>query len=155
MKLLPTEEKLVTSDAGRLTLTNQRVFMHNTIWGEPVTTSIFLEDISAIEVKHKGIHALWIMAAILFIIDFYLDQLHLQVPQVQLYHSTSGSYGFGFALFLLITWWLTRRRIVTIASKGGPALSFTTRGITTENIHNFIDRVSLAKQQRVQYLAGL
>jgi hypothetical protein len=155
MTLLPNEEKLITSDAGRLTLTNQRVFMHNTVWGEPITTSIFLEDVSAIEVKHKGIHALWIMAAVLFTIDFYLDQLHLQVPHLELYHSSSGSYGFGFGLFLLIIWWLTRRRIVTIASKGGPTLSFTTRGITTESIHSFIDRVSLAKQQRVEKLAGL
>ncbi len=54
MKLLPNEEKLITSNEDRIILTNFRITKRDEIWGKSYRISIFLEDISSIEVHFKS-----------------------------------------------------------------------------------------------------
>ena len=54
MKLLQNEEKLITSEEDRMILTNYRITKRDEIWGKSYKISIFLEDISSIEVHFKS-----------------------------------------------------------------------------------------------------
>lgn len=54
MKLLPNENKLLTLNEDKIILTNLRIQMTDSVWGQSFSISIFLEDISSIESKYKS-----------------------------------------------------------------------------------------------------
>ena len=72
MKLLPNEEKLITSNEDKIVLTNHRIQMTDSFWGQSFTISIFLEDISSIEIKYKSNILLLILGAICVLGGFYM-----------------------------------------------------------------------------------
>ncbi len=54
MQHLPDEEILVTSNQDTIVLTNQRIHMSDKQWGRTYQITIFLENISSIEVLYKS-----------------------------------------------------------------------------------------------------
>jgi hypothetical protein len=145
MKLLPNEEMLITSNENKIILTNHRIQMTNSVWGQSFTVSIFLEKISSIEIKYKSNILLIILGAICVLGGFYI----------------AGRGGEGmiggliFGGFFLAIWWFTRQHIISISSDGGASLNFVMKGMGDEEINDFVHNVSLAKQTRVNQLAKL
>ena len=54
MTLLPNEAKIITSDDEKIILTNHRIQMTDSVWGQSFFICIFLEDISSITIKYKS-----------------------------------------------------------------------------------------------------
>lgn len=147
MKLLPNEEKLITSNADKIILTNHRIQMTDSVWGQSFTVSIFLEDISSIEIKYKSNILLIILGVICVLGGFYMAG------------QSRGSEGMIAGLVLggifFAIWWFTRKHIISISSDGGSSLNFMVQGMGDEKINDFVHNVSLAKQTRVNQLAKL
>ena len=143
MKLLPNEEKLITSNADKIVLTDHRIQMTDSVWGKTFTISIFLEDISSIETKYKSKILFIILGAICVLGGVYI----------------AGEYSADEGIALLIlgviffaVWWFTRKHIVSISSDGGSSLNFMVHGTGKEKIQDFVHSVSVAKQKRVNQL---
>ena len=147
MKLLPNEEKLITSNEDKIILTNHRIQMTDSVWGQSFTISIFLEDISSIEMKYKSNILFIILGVICVLGGVYMG------GQNGGSESMIGGLVLGGIFFAL--WWFTRKHIISISSDGGASLNFMVQGMGDEKIANFIHNVSLAKQTRVNQLAKL
>jgi len=139
MNLLPNEEKLITSDNNNIVLTNYRIQMTDSEWGQSFSISIFLENISSIEIKYKSSIILLILGAISAIASIYLKN-----PE-----------GFIICAILFAAYWFTRKHIISISSDGGSSLTFLVQGMDDEKINDFVHNVSLAKQTRVNQLYKL
>lgn len=146
MKLLPNEEKLITSNEDKIILTNHRIQMRDSVLGQSFTVSIFLEDISSIEIKYKSNILLIILSAICVLAGFYMAGQRGSEDMI-------GGLVLGGIFFAI--WWFTRKHIVSISSDGGASLNFMVQGMGDDKIADFIHNVSLAKQTRVNQLAKL
>ncbi len=143
MKLLPNEDRLLSSNGDKVILTNYRILMTESVWGQSFSISIFLEDISSIETKYKSNIFLLIIGAICVLVGFY-----------------SATNGGGQAMVIGVViggiffaiWWFTRKHIISISSNGGALLNFMVQGMDDDIINNFVYRVSLAKLTRVNQL---
>lgn len=147
MKLLPAEELLLSSNENKIMLTDHRLCMKDGNSESSYSISMFLEDISSMEVKYRSRPFLWIMALLCGIGGVYL-----------LSERSSGDFGYAvlaFAVAFLIAWWLSRKHVVAISSNGGAPLIFEIQGNSSEKINDFIYRVALAKQVRVNRLARI
>jgi len=151
MKLLPNEEKLVTSNEDKIFLSNHRIQMTDSAWGQSFTISIFLEDISSIEIKYKSNILLLILGAICVLGGFYMGGFNF----------IQGRGGEGMISGLVVggiffaIWWFTRKHIISISSDGGSSLKFMVQGMGDDKINDFVHNVLLAKQTRVNQLAKL
>lgn len=143
MKLLPNEEKLITSNADQVVLTDHRILLNERVWGRAYTNSIFLEDISSIETEYKSNPLLLILATLCILGGIYLDSVS--------YHSRGNALiGCILGVFLLAIWWFGRNHIVSIEPNGGSALRFAVWGKI--EIGDFIHQVSVAKQKHINLL---
>lgn len=147
MKLLPNEEKLITSNEDKIILTNHRIQMTDSVWGQSFTVSIFLEDISSIEIKYKSNILLLILGAICVLGGFYVG------GQGSGIEGMLGGIVLGGIFFAV--WWFTPKHIISISSDGGASLNFMVKGMGDDKINDFVHNVSLAKQTRVNQLAKL
>ena len=144
MKLLPNEEKLITSNADKIILTNHRIQMTDSVWGQSFTISIFLEDISSMEIKYKSNILFIILGVICVLGGVYTAGQHGGSEAM------IGGLVLGGIFFAL--WWFTRKHIISISSDGGASLNFMVQGMGKDKIADFIHNVSLAKQTRVNQL---
>ena len=144
MKLLPNEEKVLTSNDDKIILTNYRIQMMDKEWGQAFNISIFLEDISSIEVKYKSHIYLLIIGIICVLAGFYMGGQH----------SGSNSLIGGLVLggIFIAIWWFTRSHVISIGSDGGSSLNFLVTGMSEDAINDFTDKLSLAKYNRVNLL---
>lgn len=146
MKLLQNEEQLLTSNGDKIILTNHRIQLTDSVWGQSFSISIFLEDISSIETKYKSNILLLILGAICVLGGFYIAGNGGGQAMV-------GGIVIGGIFFAI--WWFTRKHIISISSNGGASLNFIVQGMGEDIINNFVYRVSLAKQTRVNQLHKL
>lgn len=146
MKLLPNEEKLITSNKDKIILTNHRIQMTDSVWGQSFTISIFLEDISSLEIKYKS----YILFIILGVICLYGGVYMAGQEESE---AMIGGLVLGGIFFAL--WWFPRKHIISISSDGGASLNFMVQGMGDDKIADFIHNVSLAKQTRVNQLHKL
>src|SRR5260221_1634856 len=110
MKLLPNEEKLMSSKDDKVVLTNYRIQNNDSQWGKSFTQIIFLEDISSIEVKYKD-STLFLMLAVICIVAAILGGLSGNREGSNI---MSGGILFGLIFFIL--WWVSRKHTITISS---------------------------------------
>jgi hypothetical protein len=54
MMLLSNEEELISSNGGKIILTNQCIHQDDREWGNAYSITIFLEDISSIEMRYSS-----------------------------------------------------------------------------------------------------
>jgi hypothetical protein len=71
MQLLPNEEILVSSNQDKVILTNQRIHLSDSEWGKSYQITIFLEDISSIEMLYKSNPLLLVLAAVCFLVGLF------------------------------------------------------------------------------------
>jgi len=139
MQLLPNEEKLLTSNGDKIILTNHRILMTDSVWGQSFSIIIFLENISSIEKKYKSNILFLIGGALIVLVGFYAGN-----------QDTVGGLVLG-GIFIAI-WWLTRKHVISISSNGGSSLNFMLQGMSDDKINDFVHKVSIAKQTRVNQL---
>ncbi len=118
MKLLPNEEQLFISKNKKMILTNHRVQMVESEWGQSSSITIFLEDISSIEKKFKSDIWLLILAPLIILSGFFLGSFY--VSEI----ATLAGIALGF--LCLGIWWATRKRLISISSKSPAEMSYST-----------------------------
>ena len=140
MNLLPNEIDIDITNNSGIGLTNYRIYkIDKDLWGNSQMISIFLEDISSIEVKYKNYIILLILAVIVVLYGFFESHGDLL-------------YSLGLAGLLVLIWFVTRKHVISIASNGGAVRDNLIAGIGKDSISKFIDQVSLAKFNRVNDL---
>ncbi len=144
MILLPNEEKLLSSNNDKVVLTDLRVRMTDYALGKTYTIIIFLEDISSIEVRYKSQIILLILAGISVFGGFFMNSGY--------HEDSSVMWGFVLGAMFFIAWLLTRRHIISIASDGGAVINFIVEGMSEDKVSDFVDRLSLAKHERINKL---
>lgn len=139
MNLFPGEEYLVRSNNERLVLTTHRIELSSKDWGASYRNTLFLEDISSIEVRYTSLSLALIIGVILIVGGF----MWAAQADVQLFNA--ATIGGGFAVLIYI---LSRRHVVSICPNGGHALNFEVGSMSSEEINDFVDKVQLAKAAR-------
>jgi len=145
--LLSNEEEIVSSNGGKVILTNQRICMNDTDWGQSYSITIFLEDISSVEMRYTSkvvFIILGVVAALLCSYMYFNDNEG----------NPAGGCLIATIIFFLL-YWFTRKQIVSITSNGGKALNFEAASLPEYEVLNFLAKVQEAKLQRVGALAGL
>lgn len=102
MKLLKNEEKLLSSNADKIVLTNQRIMMAEKVWGKSIKISICLEDISSVEIHYRS----YIVFLILGII--------LALAELIMIIGDFGNFRFGgilLGIIFIAIWWFTRKHL--------------------------------------------
>jgi hypothetical protein len=144
MKLLPNEQKLITSNNDKVILTDHRIYMTEKEWGQSYSNSIFLEDVRSIETKYKS-YIMFIILGVLFFLAsiFFAGQT-----------KSGGLFLFGIIICIVFfgTWMLTRKHVISITSVNGTSLNILVKSMSEDAINNFVYRVSLAKQERLKLL---
>jgi hypothetical protein len=146
MKLLPNEQRLISSNENKVILTDHRIEMTDSVWGQSFTISMFLENISSIEVKYKHKLLVLILACLFVVSGLYLAQFRSQGPM-------AGAFFLGALCF--VWWWFTRRHVISISPDGGSSLNFEVQGMSSASIDEFICSVATAKQNRIAQLYKL
>jgi hypothetical protein len=144
MILLSNEEEILSSNGRKIILTNQRIHMSDKEWGSSIGITIFLEDISSIEMRfssQKLFLALSIIAALVSYMTYSDGNENAAV---------GGSLVAAILFFLL--YWFTRRHIVSITSHAGTSLKFDASSLPEYEMLKFLSKVQEAKLQRVNKL---
>ncbi|SRX54805.1 hypothetical protein [Aequorivita sp. CIP111184] len=144
MKLLPNEEQLLISKNKKMILTNHRVQMVESEWGQSSSITIFLEDISSIETKFKNDIWLLILAPLIILSGFFLGDFYIG--------EIATLAGITLGVLCLGIWWATRKRLISISSNGGSQLNFAPRGMDIDKINDLVQAILIAKQARVDQL---
>ena len=144
MKLLTNEKTLVSSNGNKIILTDHRIQMTDKALGQAFTISIFLENISSIEIKYKSNIMLLILGGLAIIGGGILG---LQPRPNNLFMS-----GVIVGIILIAIWWFTRKHIISITPNGGASLDFMVQGMKEEQINDFVHNVSQAKLTRMNAL---
>lgn len=147
MKLLQNEVKLFSSNEDKIILTDDRIMMRDEVAGKAYKISIFLEDISSIEVQYKSNTSLLIIATVLALASL--------VIMSGKGGGQTAVVGLVIAGFFITIWWITRKHLMTISSNGGSSLNFLVQGMSDDEIEDFITTVQAAKLKRVNQLFKL
>ena|SRR6218665_320052 len=151
MKYLPAETLIAASRGDKLVLTNHRIQMTDSnFWGQSFTISIFLEDISSMEVKHKS-NTLLLMLGIICVLGGFIRNGFMDIVGSE--YAMFAGFVLGGIFFAI--WFFTRKHIISISSNGGSSLNFIAQYMSDEKIDDFLYNVSLSKQTRVNQLAKL
>jgi hypothetical protein len=144
MKLLPNENKLITSNLNKVVLTNYRIQMTDTLWGQSYNVSMFLEDISSMEIKFKNNLILLALSVAAMISGLMMPGGYRESSPMLPFVVVAG--------ILFIIWWFTRKHVISISSNGGATLAFEIKGMSKGSIDSFVSDVSLAKLNRINEL---
>src|SRR5580658_7309439 len=147
MQPLADEEILVNSNQDKIMLTNQRIHLSDREWGRAHQLTIFLENISSIEMIYKSNPLLVILMGVCLLVGLYASSRGYQSDTIL----QNGC--FIFSVIFLVFWIFSKSRMVTIHSRGGSKLNFRVTGMKTSEVIGFIDKVIAAKAARAKYLA--
>lgn len=144
-QLISGESILQYSDNGLITLTTHRIRCQNKIWGESNFISIMLEKISSVQVIGNSYPMLLVVGILVGLVGLYL-------ASNQQNSSGGGMIAILLAVGFIIAYFVTKRNICIIASDGGNRIVFRTEGMDTETLIGMVDKIELAKNNRVNQL---
>ncbi|HYE55516.1 MAG TPA: hypothetical protein VD996_11755 [Chitinophagaceae bacterium] len=147
MTHLPGEEQLIASNGGKIILTNLRVYMKEKEGTGYYVNSIFLEEISSVELRFKSnISLAW------------LGPVAIMAGLLLYNNAVVSSWAPGLLILtgvvLLALYFISRKRVVCITSRGGSSLNFDTAKISGEEVEKFMTNVQEAKLKRIHSLSG-
>ena len=149
MTLLANEHEVLTSNENKIVLTNKRIQMTEKEWGRSCKITIFLENISSMQILYKS-NILWLILAILSLLFFGFALL--RNDRFEYYDKTPMQISFVVGLVFIALYSFSRRHIISIHSNGGKPLEFTINRMSDSQIEHFFDKVQVAKDERIQEL---
>jgi hypothetical protein len=145
MKLQANENIILNSDDNKVVVTNLRIRMQEKEWGRFYTINIYLEDISSIQTNYKSYVILLILACLAFI-GGISEVMNLRADE----HSNMLAFIIG--TILLLAWFFTKTRIVSFYPDGGKPLVFSANKMDEVRVQDFIEKVQVAKTERIKEL---
>lgn len=139
MNLFPGEELLVRSNNERIILTTHRIELSSKEWGTSYRNTIFLEDISSIEIRYTS----FILALLLGILLITGGLIWSSQAEITPFNVSSIAGGFS-----ILVYFLSRRHVVSISPNGGRAINFEIGSMSNLDLEEFIDKIQLAKLAR-------
>jgi len=124
--------------------------MEDKEWGHSYNITIFLEDISSIEVKYSSL----IIALIIAIIAGLFGLMYLVNSQNSYGGPNFQVISFIISAFFFIIYMVSRTHLVSISSNGGKPLNFKVNGMKKDIIEDFIYKVQEAKIQRSNLISN-
>lgn len=134
------------SGNGLIRLTNYKIRYVSKSFGRARIVSIMLNEVSAIEVYFRSfipaliVGVLFLLAALLIAADSPRSQSPLGLAVV--------------GLVFIVYYFLSRKHVVSIVARGKRSIDFESRGLNTEAIMRFVDKVEKAKQEYEQELGS-
>jgi hypothetical protein len=116
--------------------------------GHSYSITIFLEDISSIEIRYNSHIIFLILAAIVGLFWVYL----LFASSGYSSNGSSPTGAFLLALLFALLYWITRRHVISISSDGGKSLNFLVSQMKEDQIQEFTHKVHAAKAERMREL---
>lgn len=146
MLLLSNEEQILTSNDDKIILTSKRIQLNDSYWYNSFQTTIFLEDISSIEKGFKSFILFLVIGCIACIIGAGIY-----------FYGGSGDREISPLFFVagivsLIIWFFSRKHIIKIKPNGGTAIIFTITRMADNLVEEFIYKISVAKDERLNNL---
>jgi len=135
-KLFETEENITSSTDKRVILTNKRIWKLESGFGKARTTSIHLQKVSSVEIQYKS----WLWALIIgvfFIVAGLLAVLG-RSEEIAVLAVIAG-------VVLIILYLLSRRHLITVTSDGGTKLNILTKGMSSDDVLDFVNKIEQAK----------
>jgi hypothetical protein len=127
--------------------------MSNNQMGQQYSISIFLENISSIEIKYKSniiLMALGIISSVFGGFSAVGGSFVNEYNVIQM-----GILLIILGILLLIFWGLSRTHIIAVASNGGSTINISIKNMNNEVIDNFIYETSFAQLNRLNKLNNL
>lgn len=141
--LLPGEELIVTSENGAVTLTNKRLL----ITGNASFSSVYLEDISSIQVSYYGdVYYL----AVVMVLVFSIEQFALNIEDRMVFLAIQ----FASCVAVAFVWWLFRRAVISVNTKARKEFLIPVNKKGFSKIPDFIDRIHVEKNRRIEQLSN-
>jgi uncharacterized membrane protein len=151
MTLLANEHIIVNSNDDKVILTNKRIHMSDRRWSGSYSNTLFLEDISSMEIRYSSNIILLILAGLAVLLSI-LNISNSDRP-------LSGGDGDEITLLPLIIgvilvfiYWFSRKHIISISPNGGKPINFEVAGMSKQQIEMFLDKVQKAKDARIAEL---
>lgn len=142
MNLMTDEKILMDGDYKQITLTTHRIRQENKSWGKVDLTSIMLENVTSCEYSKKS-RPIFLMFGLL------LAGFALFIGSQG--GGDSQNIGGGLLLagvVLIVIFFFTIKRGLFISSASAKVI-LNTNGMKDENINSFIDKLELAKNDRL------
>ena len=148
MNLLTNEHIILNSNENKVILTNMRLHMSDKAGGQLYRNTIFLEDISSVEVRYKN--------NIIFLILSGIVLLGWLQQSANNYNTNGQGTSFlAIAVISFLLYLFTRQQIISVTPNGGKAISFAVSNMATEQVEYFIDKVQIAKAERLNEIYKL
>jgi hypothetical protein len=145
MELLANEHVITTSNKSIITLSNQRIILNQRQCGSAYYASIFLENISSIEIVYSS-SIIYLLLALIAAIGGVATYINTEEDKMMV-------GGFIFAAAFVLLWVFTRNKVISVSSNGGSKLNFVASGMSTSGIDKFINDLSRAQKERVETLS--
>jgi hypothetical protein len=146
-QLMTGESILQYSDNELITLTTHRIQYKNKTWGQSNFISIMLEKVSSVQVVGISYPILLVIGILIIIIGAFIANENQGRDE-------GGVISIAVGVIFIVAYFITKRHICIIASDGGNKIVFRTEGMNTENVINMMDKIELAKNNRVVRLAA-
>ena len=148
MTLLTNEYEILSSNENKIILTNQRIHMNEKDWGRSYSITIFLENISSIEIRYNS--------NIIFLVLGIISGLFCAANYFSSDRYSGNDNMLGYALiatiFFFLLYWFSKRHVISLSSNGGKPLNFKVSQMKDYAIEDFVDKLQEAKAQRMRDL---
>ncbi|MCC6372967.1 MAG: hypothetical protein IT236_18335 [Bacteroidia bacterium] len=136
LPLFEGEQIISSSNDKKVTLTNQRLLKLEKGFGNARSISIHHSKISSVEIKYIS----WPWA---LIIGIFLLIVGLLNSTLRLDYTTF--LGILIGTFFILLYFLSRRHLITITSDGGTRLNIQTKGMSSDDVLAFVNKMEYAK----------
>lgn len=143
MHFLSDEDLIVSSNENKVILTNLRIHLSDSEWGRSYSNTLFLEDISSIEVRYRS-NIIFLGLGILGLLAW------LGVATNESVSTRQSMLYLGVAIVLLVLYWLSRKHVISISPNGGKSINFEVSSMDSLQIEDFVGKVQEAKLSRLK-----
>jgi hypothetical protein len=145
MQLQPDEQTILSTNDDIVVLTTRRISGTFKDWGHAHTTFIYLEDISSIQTIYRSNIILVGLSVLCGVFALF---------SLSKTGAIEGSFvaSLAIGIILLIYWWFTQRRMIIVYPNGGKPLEIAVNDMNEAQINDFLEKLQLAKTQRIHEL---
>ncbi len=139
---MPNEKVLMNGDYDQITLTTHRIRQENKSWGKIDLVSIMLEEVTSCEYNKKSKPFILIIGLLIIGFSLFIERQN-SIYSENMYNALL-LIGVACVLFYL----LTIKRGLFISSPTAK-IKLNTSGMNDDNIKSFIDKLEIAKNNRL------